>query len=235
MPDQPVLRVAIAVPLRALFDYLPPENTALDALLVGMRLRVPFGKGERIAVLVEIVAESQVEPALLKPVKAILDEQPLLRAEDISFLRWVAAYYQHPSGEVILAALPTRLRKGEHPVCRVESAWQVTENGKKTDLASLQRSPRQRELLGYLQQLVSPARRSEIKQHFSSFTAGLKALIEKGLVDVLELPVEPEIRATEDDAPALNQQQANVVEHVLQQKGFAVSRAPDGSERQVHK
>ncbi len=223
MPDQPVLRVAIAVPLRALFDYLPPENTVVDGLTVGVRLRVPFGKGERIAVLVEIVAKSQVEPALLKPVKAILDERPLLHSEDISFLRWVAAYYQHPSGEVILAALPTRLRKGESAVQRTEPAWQVTGNGKKMDLALLQRSPRQRELLGYLQQLATPARRSEIKQQFASPASGLKALMEKGLVETLELPVEAEIRASEDESPVLNEQQAAVVEHVLQQQGFAVS------------
>ncbi|HNL92020.1 MAG TPA: hypothetical protein PKH01_03880, partial [Pseudomonadales bacterium] len=35
-----ILQVALPVPLRRLFDYLPPENTDLNALSLGVRVRV---------------------------------------------------------------------------------------------------------------------------------------------------------------------------------------------------
>ena len=223
MSKPPVLRVAIAVPLRALFDYLPPENIAPDQLLPGVRLRVPFGKGERIAVLVEIVAESQVDPGLLKPAKEVLDRQPLLRSIDMDFLRWVAAYYQHPSGEVILSALPTRLRKGEAPVSRVEAAWQITALGRQAEPDSLKRSPRQLELLEFFQQQKEPVRRKDLIDKDSFSQSAMKALLEKGMVEVIELPLEPVAQKATSAAPELNSQQSNAVDKVLQQPGFAVS------------
>ena len=38
MTHSPVLRVALAVPLRALFDYLPPENIDISSLNNGLYL-----------------------------------------------------------------------------------------------------------------------------------------------------------------------------------------------------
>ena len=56
MPSPParVLRVALPVPLPQLFDYLPPPGTAAAPDSIGCRVRVPFGRGERIGVVVEV-------------------------------------------------------------------------------------------------------------------------------------------------------------------------------------
>ena len=48
----PVLRVALDLPLHRLFDYVAESATPAD---VGLRVRVPFGRGERLGVIVEVL------------------------------------------------------------------------------------------------------------------------------------------------------------------------------------
>ena len=222
MSDQPVVRVAIAVPLRALFDYLPPVGVDIKSLSPGMRMRVPFGRGERIAVLVEIVAKPSVDPSLLKPVKVILDQQPLLRETDLKFLRWAAAYYQHPAGEVIFSCLPVLLRKGDKLVSRTEQAWQLSKVACKKHLDELARAPRQQEILAFMLEQAKPVRRARLNQVFDSPASVLKALHDKGLIEKLELPtkITPCVTA-QKDGPELNAEQRVAAEAVKRQQGFA--------------
>ena len=49
-PSQPVLRVALPVPLRQLFDYLPAEDQTCP--VTGQRVLVPFGHRKMIGVIV---------------------------------------------------------------------------------------------------------------------------------------------------------------------------------------
>ncbi|TCO41416.1 primosomal protein N' [Dokdonella fugitiva] len=101
-----ILRVALPVPLHTLFDYR--EGAARAA--VGSRVRVPFGRRERVGIVTERVDASTLDEARLKVAGEVLDEAPLLGGELLATLRWAARYYQHPLGEVLFAALPTSLR-----------------------------------------------------------------------------------------------------------------------------
>jgi primosomal protein N' (replication factor Y) len=101
-----ILRVALPVPLHTLFDYR--EGAARAA--VGSRVRVPFGRRERVGIVAERVDASTLDEARLKVAGEVLDEAPLLGGELLATLRWAARYYQHPLGEVLFAALPTSLR-----------------------------------------------------------------------------------------------------------------------------
>ena len=79
--DFPVLQVAVFVPLRRLFDYLPPRTGTMPEL--GCRVCVPFGRGGRIGLVVGHGTGSEVSRAKLKAVRAVLDETPLLSAADL--------------------------------------------------------------------------------------------------------------------------------------------------------
>jgi len=107
--NPPVLRVALDVPLRRLFDYLKPD----DALVApGMRVRVPFGRQRLIGLVMETAAASDVPPERLKQVQEVLDSQPVLDSGALALLQWAAEYYHHPIGEVLAGALPKSLRTG---------------------------------------------------------------------------------------------------------------------------
>ena len=72
-----ILRLAVPSPLRRLFDYLAPEDFSqkqIDALVPGMRVRVPFGSRALVAVLVSLETKTEVPIARLRPALEILDE-----------------------------------------------------------------------------------------------------------------------------------------------------------------
>jgi len=145
-----ILRVAVPSPLPRLFDYLPPPGFQ-GTLRPGMRLRVPFGRTRQVAVLVELVAESELPRIQLRPALEVLDGEPLLPAELLALLGWAARYYHHPPGEVITTALPVLLRQGRAAQAQSAPLWQLSPPGREA-LAdpALERAPRQRALLARL-------------------------------------------------------------------------------------
>src|SRR5689334_12738100 len=106
-----VLRVAVPVPLPQLFDYLPPPGIDLQSIAPGARLAVPFGRGQRIGIVIDRLSKSELSTSRLKTASALLDPQPLITSELLASLEWVARYYQHPLGEVLDTALPAGLRR----------------------------------------------------------------------------------------------------------------------------
>ncbi len=178
----PVLRVALPAPVFGLFDYLPPPGVNPAGLKPGQRLLVPFGRGERCGLLVELGEETPVPAHRLKAARALLDEQPLLDEAHLAFLRWAAAYYHHPEGEVLMSALPVRLRKGKPLlVPRPDHVFLLDVSG--DELARLEkRAPRQFELLSWLREEGGSVRLEDFRVRFPSGRAALNALRRKNLV-----------------------------------------------------
>ena len=78
--SEAIFRIAIPVPLRQLFDYLPPIEP-LEPLAVklepGMRVLVPFGRRTIVGIIIEI-RDSTDHPVLkLKRIIACLDKEAL--------------------------------------------------------------------------------------------------------------------------------------------------------------
>jgi len=109
-PSQQLVRVAIPVPLAGGFDYHWPGPGMPPSL--GCRVRVPFGKDEKIGIVLGYPKESPVEDRQLKAILESIDPEPIIAQELFKNLLWAAEYYQHPIGEVLTQALPTLLRKG---------------------------------------------------------------------------------------------------------------------------
>ncbi len=150
MTAEPILRVAVPAPLHTCFDYLPPAETDPDTLMPGVRVLVPFGRGERCGVLLEVVAASQLGRSKLKRAHGILDDRPLLNPDDLELLLWAADYYQHPVGEVVASALPVRLRKGNAVAVGGVPGWRLSADGKVADPETIKRAPRQVQVLRML-------------------------------------------------------------------------------------
>ncbi len=136
-----LVRIAVPVPLADAFDYLAPANAPLPA--PGCRVRVPFGRGERLGVVLEHPATTEVPAARLKRIGSVLDPHPAIGAELLASLRWAADYYHHPVGAVLSHALPGLLREGRPIDEPPEAAWQLSALGRAQDIAQLPRSARQ--------------------------------------------------------------------------------------------
>ena len=108
----PVLRVALDVPLYRLFDYWSESASTVD---VGRRVRVPFIRGEKIGVIVAVLAESDWPREQLKDAFEILGDLPPLPPDFLDLCAFAATYYQAPPGEALLQALPAGLKKLHPP------------------------------------------------------------------------------------------------------------------------
>jgi len=114
-----IARVALDLPLHRFFDYLIPEGEVLSVEDIGRRVRVPFGKGSKIGIIIELSRESDFPLAQLKSIEAVLRDLPALPADWFRLTEFCAAYYQAPLGEVMLSTLPAGLRRVNPPKARL--------------------------------------------------------------------------------------------------------------------
>ena len=145
----PVAHVALPVPLPRTFDYLLPDGMPVKA---GCRVRVPFGKQERIGIVTAVSERSELPLDELKPVAEALDAEPVFSASVWRLLLWAADYYHHPIGDVLFHALPIVLRQGKPASAAPMWYWFATEQGQAVDINSLKRSPKQQQALAALRQ-----------------------------------------------------------------------------------
>ncbi|WP_444943175.1 primosomal protein N' [Microbulbifer sp. ZKSA006] len=215
-----ILRLAVPVPLRRLFDYLPPEGLSPESLRPGQRLWVPFAGRKLVAVLLEIVSESP--HSNLKPALELVDSEVLFGDGSRKLLAWIADYYQAPLGEVYAAALPVALRKGKPADHWAEQWLQLTTEGKGLPETALARAHKQQALL---QLLLSDGKQS--RTHLKTLghsTPVIRALQERGLVEWMPGPTVPApLPAAESTAaPELNSEQQQVLDSV-DCSGFSAS------------
>ncbi|MDU0353021.1 primosomal protein N' [Paraglaciecola aquimarina] len=173
-----ILRIALPIPKRQLFDYL-----AVDVMpKIGARVRVSFGPRKLIGVVWEIGQESAWEVGKLKAIQDIIDDEPIFDETQRKLCTWLAQYYKHPIGDVVQSAMPVALRKGESSLPKPIEFYSATALGKKTELTSLSRAPKQQALLSEL--LAGDCLKAKVKEQFGA--AASKALIDKGIIEVLE-------------------------------------------------
>lgn len=118
-----IARVALDLPLNRLFDY---RIDGLRPATVGLRIRVPFGRGEKIGIIVDLPSQSELAPEQLKPALEILRDTPPLPADFFRLCAFASSYYQAPLGEVLLQALPPGLKKTRASQRRAGKAMAIT-------------------------------------------------------------------------------------------------------------
>lgn len=192
MPVRPqhILHVALAVPVRRCFDYLPGEKFSRQVIKPGTRLQVPFGNTQtRTGILLNVSDKSEIKAERLKPITSIIDEQPILSVADLRLKQWASDYYHHPIGETLFSTLPVLLRQGKSLKRKVDYLWQLSDAGKTIDFDALRRAPNQQAFLQLLRENPEgiPATQPENRKFYSA----IKALQEKGLIKRSEYtPVE---------------------------------------------
>lgn len=81
-----------------------------DRLRPGVRVEVALGKNKQYAGIVERLHNHKPDSYQVKPVRNIIDEEPVVSERQLQFWRWVAGYYMASPGEVMQAALPAHLK-----------------------------------------------------------------------------------------------------------------------------
>ena len=173
-----ILRVALPIPKRQLFDYRYDG----DPILTGVRVCVSFGPRKLIGVVWETTEQSDWDVSKLKSIDTVIDNTPIFDKTLIKLCNWLAQYYKHPIGDVVQSAMPVALRKGESNLAKPIPYLKTSETGQALELATLSRAPKQQALLGKLQ--VTDISKLLAKKEFG--TAAIKALLDKGLVEPID-------------------------------------------------
>jgi primosomal protein N' (replication factor Y) len=198
--------IAVNAPLKQLFSYLVPATLTSNAQ-VGMRVRVPFGRRTTVGFLLEL---RPGDPAGLKEIQVLLDEQPLLTPELIKLLRWAAEYYCHPLGLVIRSALPAGLGSDKSTTKILsEPVYSVIQ------AAERPRGEKQRQLYDFIG-VQGTIELSRLRETFDAPHAPLKRLVALGFLAVRQqekqrdpffaepLPADTDLTLTDEQQVALN-------------------------------
>ena len=102
--------IAIAAPLHTPFTYRVPEGMHISP---GMRVEVPFRRKRAIGLCLEMHSKAPdgVDESRIRPIDALIDDEPSASEKLLKLIRWISSYYCAPIGEVCRAALPVRLMK----------------------------------------------------------------------------------------------------------------------------
>ncbi len=153
-PPEPVLKIALPLPLRQFYDYLPAEGT--PAPVAGQRVIVPFGSRQLVGVVVEVAADSDLPRTKLSRVTDCPDgELPVFTPELLDLLGWCWRYYKHAPGEVYFNALPPLLRKPGGLIPPLPKQYRLTQKGEERLLQPAGRIKAQMKMLEQLS--VGPA------------------------------------------------------------------------------
>jgi len=209
---------AIAIPLYRYFDYLVESNHSIQP---GIRYRLPFGKGDKVGLLVSSSDSTTLEPTKVKSAFEALDQQPVLDTHILELAKWMAEYYLQPPGEVVIQCLPRYLRQANVQKSSRIKVWfaEPLEEGRRE--AIKRRSPRQHELLCAIESADDGMNAAQLKVINPNWHGVVLALESKqairwqwssAIISSSEL----------EEPPKLNPQQADIVESMLNTNGFSV-------------
>lgn len=207
IPPASVVQVALPVPVPQAFDYL----SGASILSAGCRVGVPFGRTHRVGVVIGTVAEPDIGADRLKPIAAVLDDEPLLDPELLANLHRAADYWCGAVGEVIFAALPRALREGRATSDFAEEAWRATAAGTAARDAGSRRGGSAALLEALGDEALSA---NELGTLLPGWRAAAHRLATAGLIGRAQIHAGlPRVR--EGAAPVLNDEQADVLASVL--------------------
>ncbi len=174
------------------YDYLvPPEMS--DKALPGMRVHVPFSRGNRRTegVILALVEESRYDKQL-KPILALLDEEPILTPEQLKLAYFMRERFFCTVYDAIRAMLPVGLWFDEEGRRRAKDS--------SIEMARLAIAPEEAEALRDAKRMRSPGQAAILEQlcafecipshdlllHTGTKRPTLKALQKAGAVELYQ-------------------------------------------------
>ncbi len=200
--DSLVVRVLLDRQLERELDYLAPPDVA-QRVTIGSRVLAPL-KGRELP---GTVVETGVEPEAgavgkLKPIRRLLDENPVLSHTLLKLARWISEYYCCPMPGVMRSILPTVIRTPEADFRR-QLAVELVLMPPPDELEKMaRRSPKQHEVLRRILAAEKPPLLRELLNRCKTGPGTVEALVKKGWVRKKETVIERDPHATEQFTPS---------------------------------
>ena len=216
-----IARLAVAAATYAIdrpYDYLVPEPYTNRAI-PGIRVLAPFGAGNRISegVILSLVTESAHDD--LKEIDSLMDERPILTAENIKLALWMSDRFFCTVFEALRVMLPAGMwfRNGAMRTAdKTVNTASLNINGEEATNISIQKqakSPRQAAVLKLLAETgAMPV--GELCFYTGAADSAVKALEKQGILSISKQTAyrKPVFSTKEDAEP--------IVLNAVQQKVF---------------
>jgi primosomal protein N' (replication factor Y) len=234
-PTRSFARVAIPVPLGQAFSYIvPPELAA--SVRRGARVLCPFGTRRVLGVVLDVGSESpDIPPEKLKALSAIVDPDPVLPDELMTFLQELARYYIAPIGAVIELALPAVERTAAEALSKKQSFKVDHSTGRMLQLVTAvpaaevpaRLKDNARALLEHLRQNGAQTT-SALERTWPTARAMVRRLESLALVTLGSVEARPDpflAKVPRDTPPELTAPQAEAVERIIRELESLGNRA----------
>lgn len=174
-----IARIVVAAAVYAIdkpYDYLVPDALE-DCVQPGVRVVVPFGRGNRRTEGIVLFLEQGTEKKNLKMVESVLDQEPVLDETMLRLAAFLRERYFCTFFDAVRAMLPAGL--WFHARDKVV----LTALGESLELEKLERYPEARQLLQCLRDFGGQAEESVLKRMLPQETVekGLKLLLKKNM------------------------------------------------------
>lgn len=205
------------------YDYLVPDSLT-GVVVPGLRVIVPFGKGNRRHEGVVLAVKPEEEREKLKAIEKVLEEAPLITAEQIKLALWMRERFFCTVYDAFRAILPAGVwfRDGVRRVNDKNEKYAVLavpcEDAAEFAAAKRARSPRQADILSLLSQ-IEEASVPEILYFTGSSRAAVSALQKQGLITLESREVfrKPEVKLKEPVPIVLNEEQQRAYDGLVGQ------------------
>ena len=113
--------VIIPLALPKTYTYQIPAQF-FSNLKVGCRVEVVLGKNKKYAGIVKQITNTAPAYAT-KPIINVLDDEPILYAQQLQLWQWLSTYYMCSEGEVMAAALPAHFKLSSQTIILFNEAF----------------------------------------------------------------------------------------------------------------
>lgn len=169
----------VIVPLylpKTLTWSIPTEWVA--QIKLGSRVEVQVGAKRRYAGIVKHLHQQTPELFKPKPILNLLDEEVVVKEQQLLLWNWIARYYMCSEGEVMLAALPTHLKLSSETILQYNDGhgYEITELGDREYLVAEALEIKQELRLNEVQKILDTVHVMPV----------IKKLIDKGICTAWE-------------------------------------------------
>src|SRR5262249_15234780 len=211
-------------PLDQAYSYAVPEPFR-DLVAVGKRLKVPFGRGDKVTIGYCVRLTETAPQREVKEVLQVLDDESLLTPDLLRLTRWMADYYLCGWGQVLNAVIPAGVKElaGTRAAAFLEAVPEVELTAPTPDL-----SPKQAEVLKHLRAAAKPIQVRQLAKLAGCGQGPIDAVVEKGLARrvvrrIDKFNADTEEKPEPEAAITLNADQLQAwapIEQAVQQGGF---------------
>ena len=220
-----VARLAVSAAVYSIdrpYSYRIPEKL-LEKTVPGMRVMVPFGRGNRHVEGIVLAVEEQQDSEKLKCIESVLDDIPEISKQQLKLALWMRDRFFCTVYDAVRAMLPAGMwfkdgkRKiGDKTVSRVELIVPA-EDAIEIAAQKAMRAPQQASILRLLAQ-IGECLMSEIMYFTGASRTSFKSLESSGLISITQQEVyrRPEINVNSNPNPiTLSEEQQRVLDTLV--------------------